>query len=77
MPGMNNIGQEEINPTIGRLPLIDEKGLIQPERQREITQTDHLNKKLLTAFLGRINETPSLNDPKDMNCNNDSNEFEL
>ena len=29
------------------------------ENQREITQTDHLNKHLLNAFLERLNTTPS------------------
>ena len=30
------------------------------EKERKITQTDHLNKRLLSAFLDRININPNL-----------------
>lgn len=31
-----------------------------PEEQSEITLTDHLNKRLLSSFLDRINQNPTM-----------------
>lgn len=72
MPGMNNTDSKQI---IGTLPKSEEKDPTQPETPREITQTDHLNKKLLTVFLEKINETSSsIISQEATSCNND-NEF--
>ena len=35
----------------------NEEELIEDQSEREITQTDHLNKRLLDSFLQRINES--------------------
>ena len=35
----------------------NEEELIEDQPEREITQTDHLNKRLLDSFLQRINES--------------------
>ena len=36
---------------------------LSPEKERKITQTDHLNKQLLNAFLQRINTEQLANQP--------------
>lgn len=76
MPVMNNTNSEPIKQIIGTPPNCEKRDPTQPEFQREITQTDHLNKKLLTTFLGKLNENQLFFAPQNINSSNDNNEFQ-
>lgn len=45
------------------------------DEKSEITLTDHLNKKLLSSFLDRINQNPSMF-PSASQANSETNDFE-
>ncbi|GCB70873.1 hypothetical protein scyTo_0008697 [Scyliorhinus torazame] len=56
--GHGKAGDEEQRPTQGE----PEESRHGPEGELELTQTDHLNKRLLTSFLEKINQ-PNFNFP--------------
>lgn len=60
-PAVHAVGTEILDANTGEGEGVNNHAdLQQDEEERKITQTDHLNKKLLSSFLERLNQDPSI-----------------
>ena len=55
----------------------DKPELAEPEEARTLTQTDHLNKRLLSSFLDRLNQTSPNNSVQPIDCSQSDPEADL